>query len=101
MILHENRLKAAQLTIQVDGRQVWSQRIFGRGNLLTRARGNLVRASIPVEPGRRSIEVSIRGSKGKVDAASIASGAFEAGKTRYLRVTLVPVVDQIELDWKR
>lgn len=101
VILHENRLKAAQLTIQVDGRQVWSQRIFGRGNLLTRARGNLVRASIPVEPGRRSIEVSIRGSKGKVDAASIASGAFEAGKTRYLRVTLVPVVDQIELDWKR
>lgn len=100
VVLHENRLKSAFMTIRIDGQQVWTREITARGNVLSRARGDLVRATVAVKPGRHTIEIEIVGAKGKVNAAAIASTDFRSGETRYLRASLVPVVDRLDLDWK-
>ena len=100
VVLHENRLKSAHLTIWVDGKKIWTRSIVAKGSFVSRARGQLVRATVPITPGRHTIEISVTGVKGKVDAAHTATGRFDAGETRYLRATLIPVVDRLELRWQ-
>ena len=100
VVLHENRLKSAFMSIWVDGEKVWSGQMSSRGGLFDRTKGETVKATIPVSAGRHTIEVRITGAKRRVDSAEITSGTFEGGATRYLRARLIPVVHNLELDWK-
>ncbi len=101
VILHQNRLKSAEMTVRVDGQRVWSRRMTSDGGVVSRARGDLIRVEVPVEPGRRAVEVTIRGSKGRVDVGSASTATFSTGSTRYLRVKLLPLFDRLTLQWER
>ena len=100
VILHQNRLKSAEMTVRVDGQRVWSRQMVSDGGVVSRARGDLIRVEVPVEPGRRAIEVTIRGSKGRVDVGSASTATFSTGSTRYLRVKLLPLFDRLTLQWE-
>ena len=60
----------------------------------------MVKATVSVRPGQRTIEVRITGVKKRVDVAEVIRSRFAPGETRYLRARLIPVVDDLRLAWK-
>ena len=95
---YQNRLKSATLSVSVDGDSVWQRRVASSG-LVGRTKGREVQASVRVAPGRRVIEVRVEGEEGTVRAVDWIWGTFQEGKTRDLRVVLVPP-RRLRLSWK-
>ncbi|MBZ0089616.1 MAG: hypothetical protein K8H90_04480 [Thermoanaerobaculia bacterium] len=100
VVLHENRLKNAWMTIWINGDVAWSRPLSVPGGFFARTRGRPVQTAISVPPGLQTIEVRITGAKRKVDATETTSAEFVAGQTRLLRARLIPVVNNLELDWQ-
>jgi hypothetical protein len=100
IVLHENRLKSASMTLWINGEVATSERLSISGGFFARTRGRAVQTTILVPPGPQTIEVRIAGAKGKVDARKTTSAEFVAGETRLLRARLIPIVHNLDLDWQ-
>ncbi len=98
---HNNRLGSATLTVWVDGQRVWSAPMRAGENVLRRLEGEEVQVSLPVAPGRRSIEVRIDGHSTRAAARALAQAEFRAGQSRQLRVVLRPFQSKLGLSWER
>ena len=98
-ISYTNRLKKASMDVWVDGAHVLSKPLTGPRGVLKRAVGRSVFESIPVSPGHHDVRVTIRGSAGKIEASNWTGNEFSEGKSRRLRVELIPP-RFLKLSWK-
>jgi serine/threonine-protein kinase len=97
---HANRLRNASITVRVDGTTAWSSPLHVRRGFLDRFSGDEVRASIPVAPGVRRIEIRIVHRGAGIDSRGELRSRFEAGRTRRLRVVLLPYATSLRLEWE-
>jgi hypothetical protein len=98
-VLYNNRLKAAYVSIWIDGTESWARTVAGPKKLLARASGEDVRAKVAVGEGTHTIEVRVTGRSGRVYASERIDAVFSQGQTRRLRATLIPPKELL-LRWK-
>lgn len=100
-VVYNNRLATGTMTVWVDGERAWSGPVSAPRNLIKRVAGREVRQTLAIAPGERTVEVRVSGraAKLRVDAADRIRGRFEAGATRWLRVTVNPLTDSLGLTW--
>ena len=99
-IRYKNRLKAGRISIWVDGERVWSRSLSLGGGVLKRTSGQAIVGTIPVMPGRHTIEVRITGAEHKVDVGKKIEGIFRENTPRTLQIGLLPTVKTLKLSWK-
>ena len=97
---HANRLRNASITVRVDGATAWTSPLNVPRRFLDRFSGDEVRASIPVAAGVRRIEIRIVHRGAGIDSRGELRSRFEAGRTRRLRVVLLPYVPNLRLEWE-
>ena len=99
-VLYFNRLRTGTVTVWVDGERRWTAPLSAPRNLLDRVEGEPVRATLRVTPGTHVVEVHVSQRSGHIDARGSIRGDFTPGRTRLLRVTLVPYVPALGLEWE-
>jgi serine/threonine protein kinase len=98
-ISYTNRLKKATMEVWVDGELALSKPLSSPRGFFRRIAGRTILESMPVTAGHHDVKVSIRGSAGKIEASNWSGNTFEEGKTRRLRVELIPP-SYLKLVWK-
>jgi serine/threonine-protein kinase len=99
-VVHVNRLRNASITLWVDGERAWSSPLNVPRKFLDRFGGDTVRASIPVAAGERRIEVRVTHREARIDSRGVVRARLEPGRTRRLRVVLVPYLPNLRLEWE-
>jgi hypothetical protein len=85
--------------VWVDGEPLLTRSVNAPRGLLKRAVGRKILESIPVAAGHHDVKVTVRGANGKIEASNRAGNLFDAGKTRRLRIELIPP-SYLKLAWK-
>jgi len=99
VVTYRNRLGLADITVQVDGVNLWSRRVAADKNLFKRVSGTEISESLLVPEGEHEIAVRIQGRSRKVDARSRVLHDFVAGQTYRLKVSLNPITEKMTLSW--
>jgi hypothetical protein len=99
-LLYYNRLRRGAITVWVDGERVWTSPLGAPRRLLDRVEWEPVRASLPVASGKHLVEVHVSQIATGIESRGSIRGDFAPGGTRLLRVTLVPLVPALGLEWE-
>ncbi len=99
-IRYKNRLKAGRISIWVDGERLWSRALNLRGGFVKQTSGEVIVETIPMTPGKHTIEVRITGAERKVDVGKKIEGIFRDNTPRVLQIGLFPTIKNLKLSWK-
>ncbi len=98
-IVFRNRLKAASLHVEVDGREIWRRSLNGSKNFFKRSIGRDVWTTIPVPVGDHVIDVRVTGVEAKLDLVRRTEVSVTEDQTHRLRVILIPP-RSLRLSWR-
>jgi hypothetical protein len=98
-VTYSNRLRSGVMILRVDDRLVGSRKLGGAKGVVRRTLGDTVRVTLEVSPGKHVVGVTIDGSEGTVRAQKRIWGTFQSGRTKRLRVVLIPP-SVLRLSWR-
>ncbi len=98
-LVYLHRLRRAELSVWIDGRQALSARLETR-NPLKRLRGQEHRWLLPVPAGEHLLEIRVRDPSKRLEARNQARQLFSRQEPQRLTVELWPDSRQLGLQWE-